>query len=327
MNWRNTLRYSALLTLSRLPSCHKRFGSFGMTKPPTTLVGVMRPITPHSRRGCRQPCTAENDHAPATGMREMAEYAFAIPPLWAKQRLTRRTAFGDGAGENGSAARQGRSPTKLNPKALTHIHVSVFNKIIILEMGRAMNIKSAFAGTLLSAAIITAFPACANTLLTVGDTLKLDYQFSSLGNSINSTTFTYTGAGQTVLTQNGITTLDILGDGQIAFKEAPGCGTGCFQSPAAWNGPVLFDLSNSNAFSNWSILSDTVGITSSLIAPGEIGVNWQGAVVRGEVDVGVAVTPLPASWTMMLSSLLIGLGFMAYQRGKRNDGALASATA
>src|SRR5258707_12384444 len=35
-------------------NCYKGFGSFGLTKPPTTPVGVMRPVTPHSRQGCRQ---------------------------------------------------------------------------------------------------------------------------------------------------------------------------------------------------------------------------------------------------------------------------------
>jgi hypothetical protein len=34
--------------------CYKGFGSFGLTKPPTTPVGVMRPVTPHSRQSCRQ---------------------------------------------------------------------------------------------------------------------------------------------------------------------------------------------------------------------------------------------------------------------------------
>src|ERR1700730_18166785 len=35
-------------------NCYKGFGSFGWTKPPTTPVGVMRPVTPHSGQGCRQ---------------------------------------------------------------------------------------------------------------------------------------------------------------------------------------------------------------------------------------------------------------------------------
>jgi hypothetical protein len=35
-------------------NCYKGFGSFGLTKPPTTPVGAMRPVTPHSGQGCRQ---------------------------------------------------------------------------------------------------------------------------------------------------------------------------------------------------------------------------------------------------------------------------------
>jgi hypothetical protein len=34
-------------------NCYNGFGSFGVTKPPTTTVGVMRPVTPHSSQGCR----------------------------------------------------------------------------------------------------------------------------------------------------------------------------------------------------------------------------------------------------------------------------------
>jgi hypothetical protein len=39
---------------STYPTRYKGFGSFGLTKPPTTPVGVMRPVTPHSGQGCRQ---------------------------------------------------------------------------------------------------------------------------------------------------------------------------------------------------------------------------------------------------------------------------------
>src|SRR5713101_5191015 len=42
-------------------NCYKGFGSFGLTKPPTTPVGVMRPVTPHSRQGCRQKLAVVHD--------------------------------------------------------------------------------------------------------------------------------------------------------------------------------------------------------------------------------------------------------------------------
>jgi hypothetical protein len=41
----------------------------------------------------------------------------------------------------------------------------------------------------------------------------------------------------------------------------------------------------------------------------------------------VAATPLPASWTMMLSTLVIGLGFMFSRRARRGNGALIPAAA
>jgi hypothetical protein len=42
---------------------------------------------------------------------------------------------------------------------------------------------------------------------------------------------------------------------------------------------------------------------------------------------GVAATPLPASWMMMLGVLVIGLRFMSYQRVRRDDGAIMNAAA
>jgi hypothetical protein len=42
---------------------------------------------------------------------------------------------------------------------------------------------------------------------------------------------------------------------------------------------------------------------------------------------GVAATPLPASWTLMLGSLVLGAGFMAFQRAKGKNEALISAAA
>ncbi len=43
------------------PESLRRCGSFGLTKPPTTPVGVMRPVTPHSRQGCRQNLAVVHD--------------------------------------------------------------------------------------------------------------------------------------------------------------------------------------------------------------------------------------------------------------------------
>ena len=161
------------------------------------------------------------------------------------------------------------------------------------------------------------------TDLTVGDSLTLKYYFPTFGTVIESQTFTYTGPGQTVPFQFGVSTLDILSNSEIAFQENALCGV-CFQTSDPWNGPDLFDTTNTNAFSDWGILSDTVGITSSIIAPGEIGVNWQGAQDQGEVLAGVtSSTPIPSTWTMLIAGF-VGLGFFAY-RGSRKNAALAAA--
>jgi len=177
-----------------------------------------------------------------------------------------------------------------------------------------MALKSVLAGASVALALAATVPAnAATTSLTVGDSLTLEYWFNEPGQSIETQTFNYTGPGQTQLMQFGISTLDILSNNEIAFEESPGCGNGCTQTAADWNGPVLFDNSNGVAFSNWAIISDTVGITSSLIAPGEVGVNWQGVPVQGEVLVGA--TPLPSTWTMLIAGF-VGLGFFAY-RGKK----------
>jgi hypothetical protein len=59
----------------------------------------------------------------------------------------------------------------------------------------------------LSVAItVAAGPASATTLLTVGDTLDVQYLFPDLGSIIqDSGDFTYTGPGQTISTQFGFT--------------------------------------------------------------------------------------------------------------------------
>jgi len=59
-------------------------------------------------------------------------------------------------------------------------------------------------------------------------------------------------------------------------------------------------------------------------------INWDGTnnnydLVSKGLAPTVATTPLPASWTMMLSGFILALGFTLYQRRKRNNGAGATA--
>lgn len=155
-----------------------------------------------------------------------------------------------------------------------------------------------------ASAVALACAGHAAASINVGDILDVQYHFPSLGTVYSdSGPFAYTGPGQTIGTQDGISTV-ILDGNHVVFSESPGCGEGCTQSNASWNGPVVFDLTNLTAFSGWTVWSDTVGITGSFISGGEIGVNWQGAPVLGDVVVGA---PEPAAWALMLVGFA-GLG-------------------
>ncbi len=140
--------------------------------------------------------------------------------------------------------------------------------------------------------------APAYAAISINDVLVVEYLFPDQTTVYQeSGTFLYTGAGQTISTQSGYSSI-ILSDYSVIFSESPGCGDGCVQSPADFNGPVLFDLTNTSAFTGWVLLSDTVGITSSILDGGEIGVNWQGAVVQGQSVIGAV--PEPSVWAMMV---------------------------
>jgi hypothetical protein len=191
-------------------------------------------------------------------------------------------------------------------------------------------------------ALFSAGAASATTTsLTVGDSLTLQYRFPSQLAVVETQTFTYTGPGQTVPFQFqqdstfAMSALDILSNNQIAFREI-GCSFGqCIQNPTpiGWNGPVLIDNTNSNAFSDWSVISDTlgspplsppndpsvVGITALLVAPGEIGVNWQHVVLEGEVILGGGSTLLPTPLPAALPLFAGGLGLLGlFARRKKN---------
>ena len=201
------------------------------------------------------------------------------------------------------------------------------------------------------ALVSSAGAASATTSLTVGDSLTLQYWFPTQGALVETQTFTYTGPGQTVPFQFeqdvhfAQSALDILSNTQIAFR-AIGCSFGpCIENQApgsnGWNGPVLIDNSNGTAFSTWAVVSDTLGqpglgipgrvdvmgITALLVAPGRIGVNWQGVPLQGEVILGgpdlvASAVPEPSTWAMMMIGFA-GLGLMV-QRRSRKDFALAA---
>ena len=170
----------------------------------------------------------------------------------------------------------------------------------------------------LVAAIAGPLPAAGSTTdLTIGDTLELEYAYPNVTTIFDTTgTFTYTGPGQTALINSGITELDILSNNQIEFLECGVDNGDCSQTAASYNGPLLIDLTNSNAFSDWGIQSSNAnGIVSLFLASGEIGVNWQDVGVwpapAGQVVLGeVAATPLPAALPLFATGLG-GLGLLA----------------
>ncbi len=176
-----------------------------------------------------------------------------------------------------------------------------------------MGFKNILAVAALGCFAMAPVSAGAAASLTVGDHLTLVYQYPSVGADFQTTNFTYTGAGQIVPTQYGESLLDIVSNNSIEFKflAAAGCGFLCFEVPAAWNGPLLIDNSNSNAFANWSVTQDTVGITSAVIQPGEVGVNWQGANAAGQVV--FSSVPEPSTWAMMLAGFAV-MGYVGYRR-------------
>jgi hypothetical protein len=182
-----------------------------------------------------------------------------------------------------------------------------------------MNLKSVAVPAIVLSALGGAAASPASAMISIGDTLDVTYDFRALGIIYDdSGDFTYTGPGQSLTIQFGLTTV-FLDDNEVAFAQTPGCGVGCTENVASWNGPVMTDLTNANAFSGWHVLADTVGITSSYLTPSAVGVNWQGAAVQGEVVVGVPFVgvPEPSTWAMMALGFL-GLGFAGHRASAKS---------
>jgi hypothetical protein len=162
-------------------------------------------------------------------------------------------------------------------------------------------------------AAIFAVAAPAHAAISVGDMLDVQYLFPDASSVYeDSGSFAYTGPGQSILTQNGFSTV-ILDNNSVTFSQTPGCGAGCTESPAAFNGAVVFDLTNSSAFAGWTLLSDTVGLSSDILSGSEIGVNWQGAVLQGQAVIGVGAVPEPSAWAMMIAGFAM-VGFALRRR-------------
>ena len=177
-------------------------------------------------------------------------------------------------------------------------------------------LRSAFRAAGLGAvAMASLMGGTAHAAITVGDQLEVRYLFPTAATVyLTSGAFTFTGDGQTILTQGGISSV-IISALSVTFSESPGCGAGCQQSSAAFNGPTLVNLTNGSAFDGWTVLSDGVGITSSILTGDQIGVNWQNSVVQGAATIGAAGVPETATWALMIGGFgLVG----AAMRGQRH---------
>jgi hypothetical protein len=170
--------------------------------------------------------------------------------------------------------------------------------------------KSLIASLVVGAASLLA-AGSASAAIDIGDSLDVQYWFPSLGQVYQSAAITFTGNGQTVDTQYGITTLTLYTD-HVVFSDH--CGAGCFQSNADWNGPALVDTSDATAFVGWHVSSDTMGATGSFDDGGTIAVNWEGLSANGATVMSAVPEP---SATMAMLLGLAALGGVAARRARR----------
>lgn len=166
----------------------------------------------------------------------------------------------------------------------------------------------------LAAAAIAALSATsANAALTVGDLISVQYYFPSLDDPYSApNTITYLGAGQVVGDGSGYSSFS-LSDNSITLMS-----TGNYDfNTARFNGPVLTNLTNSTAFAGWTLTSDTIGLSDTIIRDNSIAANWQNVFVttaRSAVfSAPVGAVPEPATWAMMLAGFGM-IGFAARRR-------------
>jgi hypothetical protein len=168
----------------------------------------------------------------------------------------------------------------------------------------------------LALSALTAAGAPANATISIGDTLDVQYNFPGLGSIYgDSGDFTYTGAGQSVLS-GGITTVFLGGSEVIFANDQSGLNGNTFSNGFSFNGPIVTDLTNGSAFSGWSVTSATAGYTSAYLTGGAIGVDWSGQLYNGgAVTVSASGAPEPSTWAMTILGFA-GLGFAGSRKAK-----------
>ena len=169
----------------------------------------------------------------------------------------------------------------------------------------------------LAAVAFTAISASsANAALTVGDQISVQYFFPDLNSPYSLPNIViYSGAGQIVGdTANGSGYSSFtLSDNSITLRSTDNYGF----SGGAYNGPVLKNLTNSSAFTGWTLASDTLGLSSYFINGNSIGANWQGRSISTSGSATFSgpagAVPEPATWAMMLAGFGM-IGFAARRR-------------
>jgi hypothetical protein len=170
-------------------------------------------------------------------------------------------------------------------------------------------------------ALVIGPPAVA--ALTVGDLLEAEYQYPTLGADYSGPdTLEYTGPGQVVNITATATNVDVtLFDSVVVFTD-PGCVFACYVTDSAFNGPVLYDLSNPSAFVDWGVQVNTLSGVA-LVTPGEVGVNLSDLAPSAGEETAIGALPEPGAWIM----LLLGVGAVGGAMRLSRTRALARATA
>jgi len=166
----------------------------------------------------------------------------------------------------------------------------------------------------LAAVAITAISTTsANAALTIGDQISVQFFAPDLNSPDGPPNIvTYSGAGQVVGDNNE--NQFILSDNSITlgfFDELNS------YNSASFNGPILKNLTNSSAFTGWTVASDTIDISRFFITGNSLGANLQGLNIfpstLATFSGPVAAVPEPGTWAMMLAGFGM-IGFAARRR-------------
>jgi hypothetical protein len=171
--------------------------------------------------------------------------------------------------------------------------------------------KSLMLSVALVGVVMTA--SSANAALTVGDSIVVQYLAPDANSAFGApVATTYTGAGQVVVSSTNFAFVTLF-DNSVVFTPT----FIAFQA-AAFNGLALTNITNSNAFSGWSLTGGQTGISGTILSNSRIGASWAGrllantapATFTGPTPVTPPPTgavPEPASWAMLITGFgLVG---------------------